>query len=254
MMVNFMCQLDLAKRCPHSRWNVISGCFCEGWRKKWQPTPGFLPGKFHGQRSLADYSPRGCKESDMTEHACWEGMSRRFEQAAWVKRSLSQRGWALSNLLRAPTEQKKKKKKNLRKGKFSFFLSWVLPPLRPQTSALLVRRPSHSDGDLPIGFSNSQAFRPGLSLHCLLSWTSSLLIACQETSQPLYSCKSILMDSFLCVCICPIGCVSLEKPNTDIPKLRKCTPLQYSCLENPMDRVACVHGVAKSWTRLSNFT
>ena len=150
--------------------------------------------------------------------------------------------------------KKKKKKKNLRKGKFSFFLSWVLPPLRPQTSALLVRRPSHSDGDLPIGFSNSQAFRPGLSLHCLLSWTSSLLIACQETSQPLYSCKSILMDSFLCVCICPIGCVSLEKPNTDIPKLRKCTPLQYSCLENPMDRVACVHGVAKSWTRLSNFT
>ena len=35
------------------------------------------------------------------------------------------------------------------------------------------------------------------------------------------------------------------------------TPLQYSCLENPMDgRVwwAAVHGVAKSQTRLSNFT
>ena len=34
-------------------------------------------------------------------------------------------------------------------------------------------------------------------------------------------------------------------------------PLQYSCLENPMDRgtwLATVHGVAKSWTRLSNFT
>ena len=32
-------------------------------------------------------------------------------------------------------------------------------------------------------------------------------------------------------------------------------PLQYSCLENPMDRGAwraAVHGVAKSWTRLSN--
>ena len=32
-------------------------------------------------------------------------------------------------------------------------------------------------------------------------------------------------------------------------------PLQYSCLENPMDRGAwqsTVHGVAKSWTRLSN--
>ena len=34
-------------------------------------------------------------------------------------------------------------------------------------------------------------------------------------------------------------------------------PLQYSCLENPMDRGAwwaTVHGVSKSWTRLSDFT
>ena len=37
------------------------------WRKKWQPIPVFLHGKFHGQRSLAGYSPKGCKESDMTE-------------------------------------------------------------------------------------------------------------------------------------------------------------------------------------------
>ena len=34
---------------------------------EWQPTPGFLPGEFHGQRSLAGCSPLGCKESDMTE-------------------------------------------------------------------------------------------------------------------------------------------------------------------------------------------
>ena len=31
------------------------------WRKKWQPTPVFVPGKFHGQRSLVGYSPRGCR-------------------------------------------------------------------------------------------------------------------------------------------------------------------------------------------------
>jgi len=37
------------------------------WSRKWQPTPGFLPGKSHGQRSLAGYSPQGCKELDMTE-------------------------------------------------------------------------------------------------------------------------------------------------------------------------------------------
>ena len=36
-------------------------------RRKWQLTSVFLPGKFHGQRSLVDYSPCGRKESDMTE-------------------------------------------------------------------------------------------------------------------------------------------------------------------------------------------
>ena len=37
------------------------------WRREWQPAPVFLPGKFHGQRSLASYSPWGHKESDTTE-------------------------------------------------------------------------------------------------------------------------------------------------------------------------------------------
>ena len=37
------------------------------WSRSWQPTPGFLPGKFHGQRSLVSYSPWGHKELDMTE-------------------------------------------------------------------------------------------------------------------------------------------------------------------------------------------
>ena len=37
------------------------------WRRKWQPTPVFLPGESHGQRSLAGYSPWGHKESDPTE-------------------------------------------------------------------------------------------------------------------------------------------------------------------------------------------
>ena len=39
------------------------------WRRAWQPTPVFLPGEFHGWRSLRGYSPWGHKESDMTEAA-----------------------------------------------------------------------------------------------------------------------------------------------------------------------------------------
>ena len=37
------------------------------WRRKWQPAPEFLSGKFHGKRNLAGYSQLGHKESGMTE-------------------------------------------------------------------------------------------------------------------------------------------------------------------------------------------
>ena len=37
------------------------------WRREWVLTPVFLPGEFHGQRSLVGYSSWDCKESDMTE-------------------------------------------------------------------------------------------------------------------------------------------------------------------------------------------
>ena len=37
------------------------------WRRKWQPTSVFLPGKHHEKRSLVGYRPCGRKESDMTE-------------------------------------------------------------------------------------------------------------------------------------------------------------------------------------------
>ena len=44
------------------------------WRKTWQPTPSFLPEKFHGERSLAGYHAWACKKLDMTErlsmHPC----------------------------------------------------------------------------------------------------------------------------------------------------------------------------------------
>ena len=53
-------------QCRRPRFNPWVGKI--SWRRKWQPTPAFLPGKCHGQRSLVGYSPRGCKELDTTEH------------------------------------------------------------------------------------------------------------------------------------------------------------------------------------------
>ena len=37
------------------------------WGRAWQPTPVFLPGESHGERSLMGYSPWGCTESDTTD-------------------------------------------------------------------------------------------------------------------------------------------------------------------------------------------
>ena len=46
----------------------LQAAISDSWRRQQQPTPVFLPGESHGQRSLAGYSPRGCKESDTTEY------------------------------------------------------------------------------------------------------------------------------------------------------------------------------------------
>ena len=43
---------------PHGAYNGIQHI---RWRRKWQPTPVFLPGEFHGQGSLVDYSPWDCR-------------------------------------------------------------------------------------------------------------------------------------------------------------------------------------------------
>ena len=38
------------------------------WKRAWKPTPVFLPGKSHGQRSLEGCIPQGHRELDTTEH------------------------------------------------------------------------------------------------------------------------------------------------------------------------------------------
>ena len=56
------------------KWNVcdlpLSSYPHGAWRRKWQSTPVFLPGKSHGQGRLVDYRPWGLKESDTTAHTC----------------------------------------------------------------------------------------------------------------------------------------------------------------------------------------
>ena len=49
------------------------------WRKEWLSTLAFLPGEFHGQRSLVGYKPWGCKKLDTTE---WLSLSLRLNMAS----------------------------------------------------------------------------------------------------------------------------------------------------------------------------
>ena len=55
------------QRVRHDRATSLSLFTFLHWRRKWQPTPVFLPGESQGQRSLVGYGPRGRTESDTTE-------------------------------------------------------------------------------------------------------------------------------------------------------------------------------------------
>ena len=59
--------VDKGSACNAGDTGSIPGSGKIPWRRAWQPTPVFLPGEFHGQRSLAGYSPQGHKELDTTE-------------------------------------------------------------------------------------------------------------------------------------------------------------------------------------------
>ena len=59
------------------------------------------------------------------------------------------------------------------------------------------------------------------------------------------------------VSVCNVGDLGSIPGSGRFPREGNGNPLQYSCLENPMDRgawLAIVHGVAKSWRRLSDFS
>ena len=58
--------VSLYSNCSYS-WEFWLCLSFKYWRRKWQPTPVFLPGEFHEQRSLVGFSPWGHRESDTTE-------------------------------------------------------------------------------------------------------------------------------------------------------------------------------------------
>ena len=76
------------------------------WRRKWQPTPVFLPGESHGQRNLEGYSPWGRTESDnRSDLACTlstDTMTVEFKPDQQSSRGKLQRPTYLSQILKYP--------------------------------------------------------------------------------------------------------------------------------------------------------
>ena len=85
------------------------------WSRKWQPTPVFLPGEFHGQRSLVGCSPWGRRESDTAEHTITAG----------------RRGGTWHSLCPVRTQQEgshlQAKERGLSRSQPSRHLTWGLP-------------------------------------------------------------------------------------------------------------------------------
>ena len=164
----------------------------------YMPTPVFLPGESHGRRSLVGYSPRGRKESDMTE---------RLYLCPLKYLNLGAPGgleWNLSHITKIYGLPR------WLSGKESACQAWDLGSIPGSEDPLEKEMSNHSS---ILGTS-------------LVAQVVRNLPAMQETQV-----------------------WSLEK----IPWRRQWLPLQYSCLENPMDREAwwaTVHGVAQSWTWL----
>ena len=114
------------------------------WRRKWQPTPVFVPGEPHGQRSLAGCSPRGGQESDVTKHAL-----HRAEVSLEMIRSHGRRP-ALPHGTHcpAPPARPHRRPRSLSTARSSHPRAFALKvPFRPMTSP---RRP-HGAPSLPSG-------------------------------------------------------------------------------------------------------
>ena len=96
------------------------------WRRKWQPTSVFLPGKSHGWRSVVGYSPWGRKESDMTERP-------HFHFHTYISSLLSRPPTPLFPPLLGVTEHTV--------GKMLFFLLQLLQPAWPFPLSYSICRP-----------------------------------------------------------------------------------------------------------------
>ena len=192
------------------------------WRRRWHPTQVFLPGKSHRQRSLVGCSPWVHEESDTTEPLHFHF-------------SLSCIGEGNGNPLQCSCLE------NPRDGE-----AWWAAVYGVAQSRTRLKWLSSSSSILSGHHFPSHAF--SIVPHiCFYSGLFSSLI---------------IFLGFPCGSDGKASAYSVGDPGSipgsgSSPGEGNGNPLQYSCLENPMDRgarLATVHGVTKSQTQLNDFT
>ena len=204
------------------------------WRRKWQPTPVFLPGESQGQRSLVGGRLWGCTESDTTEATqqqqqqgkSWYGAIEKRELLFSLRSILETN--SLVSLMRKYKTQRRKVAcsgsnhlgNRIRDGflvpslySISFWLLWLLDRLQCRS--------------LPLEVPTKELFTSSISKYSRSQMVKKPPANSGDTGDP---------D------LIPGLGRSLAGGNGN--------PLQYSCLENPMDRGAW--RVTKSQTGLSN--
>ena len=121
------------------------------WRRAWQPTPVFLPGEVHGQRSLVGYSPWGRKELD------------RAGPLMYMSTHTHTQRWREDSVLRLPPQQLLWMRSGIWDGKASGRLRLATSG----TPAVEVCGSSQDSKPLPF---------PGPSFCCSLCFSYGLLV------------------------------------------------------------------------------
>ena len=156
----------------------------QSWRRKWQSTPVFLPGKSLGQRDPGGYSPRGHKESDSTERL--NNMFNNTDIRVVAKNVTRQTGiWIFKVLFHRLTKQGVLNKLGMCAKSLQLCLSLCDPmDCSPPGSSMGFPRqeywselPFLSPGDLP-----NQGIEPHNS--CLLHWQGSSLYHLVPPGEP----------------------------------------------------------------------
>ena len=196
------------------------------WRRKWQPTPVFLPGESRRQRRLVAYSPWGRKESDTVRH------TGRHRGERWTRTAAQSINPGASCLPSNFTQW------------HTFWLYDLV--VQPLSRVRLWYPMDYSTSGFPV-----LHYLPELA-QTHVHWDGDAI----QTPHPLLSPSPLALNFFPVSGSFPMSLLFASGGQTVVSFFISVgNPLQYSCLGNPMDRGAwwaTVHRVTKSQTGLSN--